>query len=147
MAINKICNTSEVLPKDSTFYSIVLDAQLEEPMLKLPPFRVKDLLVIKTRNLEDFYALISCLLVEEATSISWLNKQTLNAVLYVNFGNLETIKEIEFLKVAWGIANNNQPFMWIVSPWLVFDSKWLEPSSNGFMEMVGSIGEIVKWAP
>lgn len=180
---------------------LVSKAQLEDPVPELPPLRVKDLPVYKTRNPEDFYALISffvketnasagiiwntfeqleevaltkqrrevripmfpigplhkqyygspasstSLLVEDPTSISWLNKKTPNSVLYVSFGSLATIKETEFLEVAWGLANSNRPFLWVVRLGLVSGSEWIEPLPNVFMEMVGGRGKIVKWAP
>lgn len=37
--------------------------------------------------------------------------------------------------------------MWAVRPGLVDGSDWIEPLPDGFMEIVGGLGHIVKWAP
>ncbi|GMI90289.1 UDP-dependent glycosyltransferase 76B1 [Hibiscus trionum] len=94
-----------------------------------------------------FPASSSSLLPQDKTCISWLDKQQPKSVIYVSFGSVAAIKETEFLEVAWGLANSKQPFLWVVRPGLVQGSKWLELLPNGFLEMVGERGHIVKWAP
>ncbi|XP_021904070.1 UDP-glycosyltransferase 76B1-like [Carica papaya] len=49
--------------------------------------------------------------------------------------------------MAWGLADSKQPFLWAVRPGLVDGSDWIEPLPDGFMEIVGGLGHIVKWAP
>ena len=46
-----------------------------------------------------------------------------------------------------GLANSNQPFLWVVRPGLVRGYEWLEPLPDGFLEMVCGRGHLVKWAP
>ncbi|KAF2294878.1 hypothetical protein GH714_025834 [Hevea brasiliensis] len=70
-----------------------------------------------------------------------------NSVIYVSFGSIAEINEAEFLEIAWGLANSNQPFLWVVRPRLVRGSEWIEPLPDGFQERLGGIGHIVKWAP
>ncbi|KAH7537268.1 hypothetical protein FEM48_Zijuj03G0074800 [Ziziphus jujuba var. spinosa] len=65
-----------------------------------------------------FTASSSRLLAQDLSSISWLNQQATNTVLYVSFGSLATITETEFLEIAWGLANSKQPFLWVVRPGL-----------------------------
>ncbi|KAF2296178.1 hypothetical protein GH714_036516 [Hevea brasiliensis] len=60
---------------------------------------------------------------------------------------IKEINEAEFLEIAWGLANSNQPFLWVVRPRLVRGSEWIEPLPDGFQERLGGIGHIVKWAP
>ncbi|KAE8653698.1 UDP-glycosyltransferase 76C3 [Hibiscus syriacus] len=94
-----------------------------------------------------FPASSSSLLPQDNTCISWLDKQQPKSVIYVSFGSIAAIEETEFLEVAWGLANSKQPFLWVVRPGVVQGCKWLEPLPDGFVEMVGERGHIVKWAP
>ncbi|KAE8732029.1 UDP-glycosyltransferase 76C2 [Hibiscus syriacus] len=94
-----------------------------------------------------FPASSSSLLPQDKACISWLDKQIPNSVIYVSFGSVAAIEESEFLEVAWGLANSKQPFLWVVRPGVVQGSKWLEALPEGFAEMVGERGHIVKWAP
>lgn len=87
------------------------------------------------------------LLTQDRTSLSWLDKQRPKSVLYVSFGSIATLDETEFLEIAWGLANSQQPFLWVVRPGLVCGSGWLELLPKGFMEEMGERGYIVKWAP
>ncbi|PRQ28986.1 putative cytokinin 7-beta-glucosyltransferase [Rosa chinensis] len=55
---------------------------------------------------------------EEASSstsdqscISWLNTQAPNSVIYVSFGTIAAISKMQFLEIAWGLANSHQPFL------------------------------------
>ncbi|XP_017984652.1 PREDICTED: UDP-glycosyltransferase 76C2 [Theobroma cacao] len=89
----------------------------------------------------------SSLLPQDQSCISWLDKQAPNSVIYVSFGSLAAMNEADFLEVAWGLANSKQPFLWVVRPGLVHGSEWLELLPNGFLEMLGGRGNIVKWAP
>ncbi|XP_062092563.1 UDP-glycosyltransferase 76F1-like [Humulus lupulus] len=180
-------------------YLPIQDSRLEELVVEFPPLKVKDLPVIKMRDQEKFYELISrvvsetkassgliwntfeeleqpaldsltkklsipmfpigpfhkynlaysssSLLAEDQSSISWLNTQPPVSVIYVSFGSLAVLSEAEFLEIAWGLANSEQPFLWVVRPGLVHGSEWLEPLPNGFIENLGGRGHIVKWAP
>lgn len=49
--------------------------------------------------------------------------------------------------MAWGLANSQQPFLWVVQPGAVRGSEWIEALPKGFRESVGGRGCIVKWAP
>ncbi|KAK5795532.1 UDP-glycosyltransferase 76F1-like [Gossypium arboreum] len=183
-------------------YLPIQDSQLEEPIVELPPLRVKDLPVIHTDDPEDLYNVVvgmveqskasngmiwntfeelegtslatlhqklgvplfpigpfhkcfavtssttsSSLLTHDQSCISWLDKQDPKSVIYVSFGSLASISETQFLEIAWGLANSNQPFLWVVRPGLVHGSNWVEPLPNGFLETLGGKGHIVKWAP
>ncbi|KAJ9160236.1 hypothetical protein P3X46_025657 [Hevea brasiliensis] len=94
-----------------------------------------------------FPATSSSLLTQDKSCISWLDKKAPNSVLYVSFGSIADINEAEFLEIAWGLANSNQPFLWVVRPGLVLGSEWIEPLPHGFLEKLGGRGCIVKWAP
>ncbi|PQP92590.1 UDP-glycosyltransferase 76F1-like [Prunus yedoensis var. nudiflora] len=65
-----------------------------------------------------------------------------NNVVYVTFGSLATLNEAKFLEIAWGLANSNQPFLWVVRPGLVHGP---DPLPGGFLEGLNGRGHIVKW--
>lgn len=79
--------------------------------------------------------------------IGWLDKQAPNSVVYVSFGSIAGLNETDFIELAWGLANSEQPFLWVVRPGLIRSSEWLELLPSGFLETLGGRGHIVKWAP
>ncbi|KAL0003233.1 hypothetical protein SO802_017014 [Lithocarpus litseifolius] len=89
----------------------------------------------------------SSLLAQDQSSISWLDKQAPKSVIYASFGSLAALSESQFLEIAWGLANSNQPFLWVVRPGLVRGSEWLEPLPTGFLQTLNGRAHIVKWAP
>ncbi|KAM4104361.1 hypothetical protein ACJW30_06G151900 [Castanea mollissima] len=89
----------------------------------------------------------SSLLAQDQSSISWLDKQALEFVIYASFGSLAALSEAQFLEIAWGLANSNQPFLWVVQPGLVRGLEWLEPLPSGFLETLNGRAHIIKWAP
>lgn len=94
-----------------------------------------------------YFPASSSLITPDQSCISWLDTQTPNSVLYVSFGSLAAVNETEFLEMAWGLLHSNQPFLWVVRPGSVLDSEWSESLPDGFLEMVGKRGYIVKWTP
>ncbi|KAK7828071.1 udp-glycosyltransferase 76b1, partial [Quercus suber] len=78
-----------------------------------------------------YFPASSCsLLTQDQSSISWLNTQAPKSVIYVSFGSIAALNEAQFLEIAWGLANSNQPFLWVVRPGLVHDLKDATSSSN-----------------
>nr|AIE12485.1 UGT13 [Panax ginseng] len=94
-----------------------------------------------------FLASSSSLFTQDRTSISWLDLQKPESVLYVSFGSILTIDKGEFLEMAWGLANSMQKFLWVVRPGVIRGSEWLEPLPDGLVKAVSERGHIVKWAP
>ncbi|KAK9683378.1 hypothetical protein RND81_10G136000 [Saponaria officinalis] len=84
---------------------------------------------------------------EDQTSIDWLNTKAPNSVLYVSFGSVAEMTEAEFNEIAWGLANSEQPFLWVVRPGLIqgSDKKYTLP--DGYKDVVSERGHIVEWAP
>ncbi|KAK9070413.1 hypothetical protein SSX86_010815 [Deinandra increscens subsp. villosa] len=95
-----------------------------------------------------FSASSSSLLVQDQTSLSWLDKHPPNSVLYVSFGSIVKVEESQFLEIAWGLANSKQRFLWVVRPGSIEGSEWIEALPDGFLKnIVEGRGYIVKWAP
>ncbi|KAE8733016.1 hypothetical protein F3Y22_tig00001644pilonHSYRG00320 [Hibiscus syriacus] len=89
----------------------------------------------------------SSLLTEDYKCISWLNKQAPESVIYVSFGSMASIDKQELTEAAWGLANSERPFLWVVRPGMVHGSEWIELFPNGFQESVGQRACIVPWTP
>ncbi|CAI0443401.1 unnamed protein product [Linum tenue] len=111
-----------------------------------------ELFKVPNFSLGPFYKHFPCtskssLLAQDPTSISWLNNQAPKSVLYVSFGSVATITEAELLEIAWGLANSQQPFLWVVRPNSVENSEWIEVLPDGFHQAVAGKGHIVRWAP
>ncbi|KAL2508352.1 UDP-glycosyltransferase 76E2 [Forsythia ovata] len=87
------------------------------------------------------------LITEDTNSISWLDKQAPNSVIYISIGSIAIMDKKELIEMAWGLANCNQPFLWVVRPSSVSGSEWIECLPEGFEEMTQERGCIVKWAP
>ncbi|VVB05797.1 unnamed protein product [Arabis nemorensis] len=179
-------------------YLPIQDSRLDDPVIELPPLKVKDLPVIVTKDPEELYRIMKDM-VEGAKSSSgviwntfedlerlqlmdlsrnfqvpffpigpfhkhsedlpstknnkednaitdWLDKQDPKSVVYASFGSIAAIEEKEFLEIAWGLRNSEQPFLWVVRPGLVRGVEWLESLPCDFMENIGHKGKIVKWA-
>ncbi|KAG7624817.1 UDP-glycosyltransferase 76B1 [Arabidopsis thaliana] len=89
----------------------------------------------------------SSLLAHDMTCLSWLDKQATNSVIYASLGSIASIDESEFLEIAWGLRNSNQPFLWVVRPGLIHGKEWIEILPKGFIKNLEGRCKIVKWAP
>ncbi|KAG2673325.1 hypothetical protein I3760_13G085400 [Carya illinoinensis] len=91
----------------------------------------------------------SSLLEEDRSCMSWLGKQTKNSVIYVSMGSLAFMDEKELTEMAWGLANSQQPFLWVIRPGSNSDGsdQRIEELPKVLRETFGERGCIVKWAP
>lgn len=84
---------------------------------------------------------------EDTSCLSWLDKQAPKSVIYVSLGSLATIDKNDLIEMAWGLANSNQPFLWVVRVSLLNGSDCMVCLPENFIEMTEGRGCIVKWAP
>ncbi|KAH6810492.1 hypothetical protein C2S51_024254 [Perilla frutescens var. frutescens] len=87
------------------------------------------------------------LMEEDTICLSWLDKRAPNSVIYVSLGSMAIIGEEELHELAWGLAKSEQPFLWVVRPSLLNGSDAMGSLPEGFKNLVGERGLIVKWAP
>ncbi|XP_030534608.1 UDP-glycosyltransferase 76F1-like isoform X2 [Rhodamnia argentea] len=87
------------------------------------------------------------LLAEDQSCISWLDKQAPNSVVYVSFGSIAAVSESEYSEIALGLADSQQPFLWVVRPGSVHGSEALEKLPSCFLAALEERGKIVTWAP
>ncbi|RCV10191.1 hypothetical protein SETIT_2G092400v2 [Setaria italica] len=86
------------------------------------------------------------LLAQDQTCLKWLDKQEADSVLYVSFGSLASMDEKEMLETAWGLANSQMPFLWVIRHNMVKSSHQMS-IPEGFEEATRGRGMVVTWAP
>jgi hypothetical protein len=132
-----IFNTFESFERD------VLDAlsTMFPPIYTLGPLQ---LLVdqFPNGNLKNFG---SNLWKEEPGCIEWLDSKEPNSVVYVNFGSITVITPQQMMEFAWGLANSNKPFLWIIRPDLVEGESAMLPSE--FVSETKKRGMLANWCP
>ncbi|XP_023758793.1 UDP-glycosyltransferase 76H1 [Lactuca sativa] len=84
---------------------------------------------------------------EDTSCISWLDKQSPKSVIYASVGSLATMDAKVATEMAWGLANSNQPFIWVVRPGSVHGCDWIEFLPEDLVSEMKVKGLIVKWAP
>uniref|UniRef100_A0A803PE23 UDP-glycosyltransferases domain-containing protein n=1 Tax=Cannabis sativa TaxID=3483 RepID=A0A803PE23_CANSA len=82
---------------------------------------------------------------EDSTCITWLDKREPNSVVYVNYGSITTMTEDNLKEFAWGLANSNHSFVWIVRPDVVMGSNSAKVLSEEFFEEIKDRGLLVNW--
>ncbi|THG03243.1 hypothetical protein TEA_024181 [Camellia sinensis var. sinensis] len=80
---------------------------------------------------------------EETECIKWLNTKPPKSAVYVNFGSIIIMSPQQMAEFAWGLANSNQTFLWIIRyDLLVGESAILPPE---FWEQTKETGYIASW--
>ncbi|KAL4614839.1 hypothetical protein ACB092_07G081800 [Castanea dentata] len=64
---------------------------------------------------------------EQPGYVEWLNSKEPHSVLYVNFGNITIMTPKQLIEFAWGLANSEKPFLWIIRPDLVVGDSTILP--------------------
>ncbi|KAL6897244.1 hypothetical protein ACP4OV_006940 [Aristida adscensionis] len=88
----------------------------------------------------------SSLLEQDRACLEWLDNQETSSVLYVSFGTLASMDEKELMEIAWGLANSQMPFLWVIRHNMVQSSKGMS-LPDGFNEVTSGKGMVVSWAP
>ncbi|CAN4118284.1 unnamed protein product [Withania somnifera] len=86
------------------------------------------------------------ILEEDSSCIEWLDGQARNS-FYINRVVTVMIDEKELIETAWGLANSDQPFLWVIRPGSISGFQCAEALPDDFEKMVGEKGRIVKRAP
>jgi hypothetical protein len=82
---------------------------------------------------------------EEDGCLEWLNKKEPNFVVYVNFGSITVLTNDQLIEFAWGLANSNQTFLWIIRPNLVEGDFAILPPE--FLVEIEERGLLASWCP
>ncbi|CAL5414929.1 unnamed protein product [Camellia sinensis] len=82
---------------------------------------------------------------EAPECLEWLNSKEPNSVVYVNYGSITIMTPNQLVEFAWGLANSNHTFLWIIRSDLVTgDSAVLPPE---FVTETKERGLLASWCP
>lgn len=82
---------------------------------------------------------------EETECLEWLDAREAGSVVYVNFGSITVMSGHQLSEFAWGLANSNLPFLWIIRPDLVTGESAMLPEK--FVESTRGRGMLASWCP
>lgn len=82
---------------------------------------------------------------EELDCLEWLNSKAPNTVVYVNFGSIAVMTSAQLVEFAWGLANSNKTFLWVIRPDLVYGEKAVLPAE--FEAETRDRGLLASWCP
>ncbi|KAL5992504.1 hypothetical protein ACLOJK_013423 [Asimina triloba] len=64
---------------------------------------------------------------EDTSCVEWLDKKAPGSVAYVNYGSITVMSAEQLKEFAWGLANSNHPFLWIIRTDLVMGESAMLP--------------------
>lgn len=82
---------------------------------------------------------------EEHQCLEWLDSKGPNTVVYVNFGSITVMTPNQLVEFAWGLANSNHAFLWIIRPDLIAGQTSVLPLE--FLEATKDRGLLASWCP
>ncbi|KAF6170328.1 hypothetical protein GIB67_043018 [Kingdonia uniflora] len=82
---------------------------------------------------------------EESECIEWLDSKERNSVVYVNFGSITVMTPQQLTEFAWGLANSNHSFLWIIRPDLVVGETAILPPE--LVSETKERGMLASWCP
>ncbi|KAM3342326.1 hypothetical protein P3S68_027292 [Capsicum galapagoense] len=97
---------------------------------------------VDDKNLED---LGSNLWKEETKCIDWLDSKKSESVVYVNFGSITLMTPDQLMEFAWGLANSQMVFLWIIRPDIISGEQAVIPPE--FLEETTERGMLASWCP
>ncbi|CAO2815493.1 unnamed protein product [Amaranthus hypochondriacus] len=83
---------------------------------------------------------------EDLGCLEWLDKRSPKSVIYVNYGSLAILTPKQLEEFAWGLANSNHPFLWVIRSNLV-EGELSNILSRDYMEEIKDRGFISSWCP
>ncbi|XP_061345944.1 7-deoxyloganetin glucosyltransferase-like [Gastrolobium bilobum] len=132
-----ILNTFDALEHD------VLDAlsSILPPVYSIGPLN----LLLNQVTDEELNTIGSNLWKEDRVCLEWLDTKETNSVVYVNFGSITVMTREQLIEFAWGLANSNQNFLWVIRPDLVVGENAVLPME--FVTETKKRGLLSNWCP
>ncbi|KAL7208257.1 hypothetical protein ACSBR1_030084 [Camellia fascicularis] len=111
-----------------------------------PIYTIGPLHLLLNQMKDDSLKSIGSNLWEEITEcLEWLNSKEPNSVLYVNYGSITIMTQNQLVEFAWGLANSNQTFLWIIRPDLVIGDLTVIPPE--FITETKERSLLISWCP
>ncbi|XP_028802012.1 7-deoxyloganetin glucosyltransferase-like [Neltuma alba] len=82
---------------------------------------------------------------EDPECLEWLDTKEPNSVIYVNFGSVTVMTKEQMIEFAWGLANSNKTFLWVIRPDLVNGENAVLPAE--FIKETRNRGLLSSWCP
>eukprot|EP01018_Ginkgo_biloba_P038586 Gb_30223 [translate_table: standard] len=82
---------------------------------------------------------------EDSECLKWLDTQTPGSVLYVSFGSIVVMSNLQLQELSFGLKVSRQPFLWALRPDAAQGKSAVLP--EGFVEGTNGRGLIVEWTP
>ncbi|CAN0858448.1 Linamarin synthase 1 [Linum grandiflorum] len=99
----------------------------------------------KGNNTESVESISSNLWKEDLKCMEWLDQQEPKSVVYVNYGSVTVMSEEHLKEFAWGLANSNVAFLWIVRGDIVMGEKSGSFLPAEFLEEIKDRGYLASW--
>ncbi|XP_047307048.1 7-deoxyloganetin glucosyltransferase-like [Impatiens glandulifera] len=115
---------------------------LPPPIYTIGPLH---LLMNELEHDEGLNALGSNLWKEETECLDWLDSKQPGSVVYVNFGSITVMTAHHLIEFAWGLANTQKPFLWIIRPDILAGDTAILPAE--FLEETKERSMMVSWCP
>ncbi|CAA7395124.1 unnamed protein product [Spirodela intermedia] len=80
---------------------------------------------------------------EDNNCLEWLDRRKPESVVYVNFGSITVMTNEQLVEFAWGLADSNQDFLWIIRPDLVKGESAVLPEE--FLREIEDRGLLAIW--
>ncbi|CAA7027261.1 unnamed protein product [Microthlaspi erraticum] len=82
---------------------------------------------------------------EDVECLDWLDTQTQNSVVYVNFGSIAVMSAKQLVEFAWGLAGSEKKFLWVIRPDLVVGEEAMVPPE--FLTETADRRMLASWCP
>lgn len=82
---------------------------------------------------------------EDRECLDWLASRKPKSVIYVNFGSIVRVTAQQLAEFAWGLANSEQNFLWVIRPDLMAGESAVPPPE--FAAETIDRGLVTSWAP
>ncbi|XP_002513938.2 7-deoxyloganetin glucosyltransferase isoform X1 [Ricinus communis] len=130
----------------NTFDALEHDVLAAFPSLIPPVYSVGSLqLLLNNIKDNDLKLIGSNLWKEETGCLEWLDSKEPNSVVYVNFGCITVMTSAQLGEFAWGLANSEKTFLWVIRPDLVDGNTAALPPE--FVSMTRERGLLPSWCP
>ncbi|XP_058096859.1 7-deoxyloganetin glucosyltransferase-like [Magnolia sinica] len=130
----------------NTFDDLERDV-LDVMRCKIPHIYTLGPLSLQCNKIQDssLKSITSSLWKEEDECLEWLDKKKPGSVVYVNFGSITVMSAEQLREFAWGLANSNHPFLWVIRPDLVAGDAAMLPQD--FVSVTQKRGLLSGWCP
>ncbi|KAL9359330.1 hypothetical protein Peur_047453 [Populus x canadensis] len=130
-----ILNTYDALEHEG----LVSLASMLPPVYSIGPLH----LLLNQVTDSDLKLIGSNLWIEESGCLEWLDSKEPNSVVYVNFGSITVMTSDQLTEFAWGLANSDQTFLWVIRPDLVAGESAMLPPE--FVSATKERGLFASW--